>query len=131
MYRFGNRTPRAAVKRLIHDLMRNFPDRGQVIIKRQITKQDDLGDQIESYTKIYEGEALFRPGSGTSQAYGLGTVENLSLVGLINSVIDVRQSDIVTVNDGREYEVSFPPHLFNAITVLQLTQRSQISQPIQ
>lgn len=129
MFRFGNRVPRAAVKREIHALMRSFPDKAFITVKRTAEVYNDLGEKKPEYTTIYQGEALMRPGSGTSQAYGLGTVENLSLVGLINGVFDIRQSDVVTINDGREYEVAFPPHWFGAFTVLQLKTLSQIGQP--
>lgn len=127
MYRFGHPT-RAGIKRDVRALIRTFPDRSFVRIKRQLEKFDDIGAPIADYETIYEGEALMRPGSGTSQTYGLGTVENLSLVGLINGVFDIRQSDIVSINDGREYEVQYPPTWFDAFTMLQLTQRDQITQ---
>ncbi len=129
MYRFGNHVPRAHVKREIRELIRSFPNKVTMVIRRQKEKFSDLGTAKDDYDIVYRGEGLVRPGSGTTQGYGLGTVENLSLVGLINGVLDIRQSDIVTINDGREYEVSFPPTWFDAFTTLQLTQRSQIGQP--
>lgn len=130
MYRHGNVIPRAHVKREIRALIRSFPNKEAIIVRRQRQVFSDMGEAKETeYDVIYEGEALIRPGTGSAEGYGLGTVENLSLVGLINGVLNIQQADIVTFDDGRDYEVMFPPTYFEAFTQLALTQRSQIIQP--
>jgi hypothetical protein len=130
MYRFGSVIPRAHVKREIRALIRSFPNKVAILVRRPRQVFSDMGEQRETeYDVVYEGEALIRAGTGTAEGYGLGTVENLSLVGLINGVVNIRQADIVSVNDGRDYEVMFQPDYFAAFTLLQLTQRSQIGQP--
>jgi hypothetical protein len=130
MWRFGNHVPRAHVKREIRALISRFPNKEAITVRRQKQVFSDMGEVRETeYDTIYEGEALIRPGTGSAEGYGLGTVENLSLVGLINGVLHIQQSDVVTLNDGRDYEVMFPPTWFEAFTLLQLTQRSQIKQP--
>jgi hypothetical protein len=130
MYRFGSHVPRAHVKREIHALISRFPNKGAVVIRRQKDVFSAMGEvRTTEYDVIYEGEALIRAGTGSAEGYGLGTVENLSLVMLVNGVLHIRQADVVTINDGRDYEVMFPPTWFNAFTILQLTQRSQIGQP--
>ena len=130
MYRHGSVIPRGHVKREIRALIRSFPNKVAIIVRRQKAVFSDMGEQKETeYDVVYQGEALVRAGTGSAEGYGLGTVENLSLIGLINGVVNIRQADIVSVNDGRDYEVMFQPDFFEAFTLLQLTQRSQIGQP--
>jgi hypothetical protein len=126
----GKRFQPLQVKREINRMMDLFPKQ-QVRVKRLLDVYTDTGVQTTAATLLYEGEALVRPASGETEGYGLGTVENLSLVILILGIFDLRQGDIVTVNDGREYEVDFPPHHMNAFTILNLQQRSQVRQPVQ
>ena len=126
----GKRFQPLMVKREINRMMDLFPKQ-QVRVKRLLEHYDDTGTQTTDTTLLYEGEALVRPASGDTEGYGLGTVENQSLVILILGLFDLRQGDIVTVNDGREYEVDFPPHHMNAFTVINLQQRSQIRQRTQ
>ncbi|HET9562687.1 MAG TPA: hypothetical protein VFP01_11305 [Propionibacteriaceae bacterium] len=126
----GKRFQPLQVKREINRMMDLFPKQ-QVRVKRLLDHYTDTGVQTTAATLVYEGEALVRPASGDTEGYGLGTVENQSLVIVINGIFDMKQGDIVTVNDGREYEVDFPPHHMNAFTVLNLQQRSQIRQPVQ
>jgi hypothetical protein len=127
----GKRFQPLTLKREINRLMDIFP-KTQIRVERLTEKFSDTGSRLpDARTLVYEGEALVRPASGDTEGYGLGTVENVSLVILVNGMFDLRQGDVVTVNDGREYEVDFPPHHFQAFTVLQLDQRSQIRQPVQ
>lgn len=126
----GKRFQPLHVKREINRVMDLFPKQ-QVRVKRLLEQYSDTGVQTTASTLLYEGEALVRPASGETEGYGLGTVENLSLVILILGIFDLRQGDIVTVNDGREYEVDFPPHHMNAFTILNLQQRSQVRQSVQ
>lgn len=118
---------RLFIKRSIRGIIRTFPST-HVVIKRLTEVYNEHGEQDLSTTTIYEGEALVRPSGGSAATYGLGTVENFALVILINGKHDIRQADIVTVNDGREYEVMFPPGWFDAFMELRLEQRSQIRQ---
>lgn len=127
----GKRLTRLMMKRDIERLMDIFP-KVRVRIKRLKEKFSPIGEAVPAeYLLIYEGEALVRPVSGETEGYGLGTTEQLSLVILINGKKDARQGDVVTVNDGREYEVDLPPDYWSAFTVLNLQQRSQIAQPVQ
>ncbi len=100
-----------------------------VRVKRLKLIFDNTGSQVEAFVSIFDGDALVRPASGTTETYGLGTVENYKLVMMIRGDWGFRQGDIVTINDGREYEVQFPPVWFDTFTTLQLDQRSQIGQP--
>jgi len=126
----GARVTVLQVKRDIHLLMEKFP-KLEVIVSRFTDTFTDTGAHARTQRKVYEGPALVRPASGDVEGYGLGTVENQSLVILINGLFDMAQGDLVTINDGREYEVDFPPRHFNAFTVLNLGQRSQVTQPRQ
>jgi len=122
------RPSRLFIRRDIRKLIRTFP-KTYVTIKRLTSTYNDLGEQDTTTTTVYTGEALVRPQGGSAETYGLGTVENGSLVLLINGKHDIRQADIVTINNGREYEVQFPPVWFDAFMSIQLDQRSQIGQP--
>lgn len=127
----GKRVTALGVKRSINQMMDLFP-KEQVRVVRLRSSFSETGEQVESdRTLLYEGEALVRPAGGDTEGYGLGTVENLSLVILIMGVHGFAQGDIVTVNDGREYEIDLPPTHFRAFTQLNLQQRSQIQQPVQ
>jgi hypothetical protein len=127
----GRRVTALQVKRDINRMMDLFPKQ-QVRVARLRDVFSDTGEQAsDERTLLYEGEALVRPASGDTEGYGLGTVENLSLVILIMGVHGFAQGDVVTVNDGREYEIDLPPKHFNAFTQLNLQQRSQIRQPVQ
>lgn len=127
-WKFGRPT-RLSVKTDIRQIIRTFPST-YVRIKRREEKYDpETGEHKNEYTLVYKGEALVRPTGGVSQTYGLGTTEENALVILIAGKQDIRQSDIVTINDGREYAVQFPPNWFNAFMVLTLDQWSQIGQP--
>lgn len=127
----GGRPDRLRVIQQIQQLEETHAEsRSHLIVRRLRAAYDDIGERKDNAADVvYEGEGLVRPGSGTVQGYGLGTVENLSLVVLILGVHDIRQGDIVTINDGREYEVSYPPTWQDAFQVLSLNQRSQIGQP--
>jgi hypothetical protein len=130
LYLFGNHIARAHVKREIRALISRFPNKVAITVRRQKQVFSDMGVAVEAeYDVIYEGEALVRSGTGSAEGYGLGTVENLSLVALINGVLGIHQSDVVSINDGRDYEVMYEPSWFEAFTLLQLTQRSQITRP--
>jgi hypothetical protein len=100
-----------------------------VRIKRQRSEYNEYGEMVPTFDSVYAGKALVRPAGGTTEGYGLGTVENYKLVVLINGTFNIRQADIVTINDGREYEVMYPPVFFESYTELRLDQRSQIEQP--
>jgi hypothetical protein len=130
VYLFGSHIRRAHVKREIRALISRFPNKVAIRVRRQKNVFSDMGSANEmEFDLIYEGEALVRAASGSAEGYGLGTVENLSLIALINGVFGIRQADIVIVNDRRDYEVMFEPTWFEAFTLLQLSQRSQIIQP--
>lgn len=121
------RPTRLSIRQHIRLLIRTFP-KAYVRIRRRREEYNDLGEAVPAYDDIYEGDVLVRPSGGTSETYGLGTVENYDLVVLLNGDLDVRQGDIVTINDGREYEVMFPPKWFDAFHELRLKQWSQIGQ---
>ena len=129
-FRFKRITP-LQVKKDINRMMDLFP-KVRIRVVRLVERFSDTGARIDDARElVYEGEALVRPVAGDTEGYGLGVVENLSLVILIMGKQDVRQGDVVTVNDGREYEVDLPPDYFQSFTVLNLQQRSQIQQPVQ
>ena len=131
MYRFG-RPKRIFIQQDVQTLTETHAYARQwVTVKRLKDKFTTLGEQVQEFHEVYVGEALVRPGVGTTQTFGLGTVENAALVLLILGKQDVRQGDVVTVNDGREYEVQLPPNWFDAYTELRLGQRGQIAQPVQ
>lgn len=127
-WRFG-RQNRLNVRRTIEELNRMFIP-NYIRVKRRRFEYNDYGEQVPTFDTIYRGQALVRPAGGTSETYGLGTVENYDLVVLINGDFDIRQSDVVTINDGREYEVMYPPKFFDGSFIeMRLKQRSQIQQP--
>lgn len=123
----GKRFLPVHIKRDIHRVMGQFPN-SQIRVKRLKEVYETSGEQTTDDVLIYEGEALVRAASGDAEGYGLGTVENQSLVVVINGVFPIQQGDLITINDSREYEVDFPPTHFNAVTVMNVAQRSQITQ---
>lgn len=125
----GGTPTRLSIRYDIEQVLRHWP-KIQIHVKRHQQTFNDFGELVESFWPVYTGPALSRPAGGTTETYGLGTVENYTLVILVNGVFDIRQGDVVTINDGREYEVQYPPEHFNAFTELRLNQRSQIRQPI-
>ena len=123
----GKRIRPLQIKRDVHDLMNLFP-KAQVHVERVDSVFTKGGERAPgARTTLYQGQALVRPVSGQTEGYGLGTVENQSLVVLINGKHPFRQGDVVTINDGREYEVDLPPVHLDAFTELQLGQRSQVT----
>lgn len=125
----GKRIRPLQIKRDIKRLMDMFP-KARVHVERLDNEYTPMGEQVEAArTTIYRGEALVRPVSGQTEGFGLGTVENQSLVILINGKYPFRQGDIVTINDSREYEVDLPPVHLDAFIELRLGQRSQIQKP--
>jgi hypothetical protein len=133
----GKRIRPLQIKRDIKRLMDMFP-RTQVHVERLDSEYTESGERDEdARTTIYRGEALVRPVSGDTEGYGLGTVENQSLVILINGAVGsgstkylFRQGDLVTINDGRDYEVELPPVHLDSFVELRLGQRSQIQKPV-
>lgn len=124
----GGYPSRLTIRYDIEQVMRRWP-KIQIRVKRRKEVFNEYGESTEEFWSVYFGPALSRPSGGSAETYGLGTVENFQLLILVNGVFDIRQGDIVTINDGREYEVMYPPDHFNAFTELRLTQRSQITQP--
>lgn len=127
-YQAGQPTPilrRQATRTLLKTHRKTW-----IVIKRSREKFNDIGEPTVVFDTVYEGDSLVRPGSGTVQSYGLGTVENLSLIILLAGVHNIRQGDVVTVNDGREYEIQYPPTWLDAFQVLTLQQRSQLGQSV-
>lgn len=126
----GKRIRPLQIKRDIKNLMDMFP-KVRVHISRIESVFDTRGERVpDARTVIYMGQALVRPVSGQTEGYGLGTVENQSLVILINGKYDIRQGDIVSINDSREYEVELPPVHLESFVELQLGQRSQVTKPV-
>ena len=126
----GKRIRPLQVKRDIKNLMDMFP-KVQVHVSRLDSAFDERGERVPgALTTIYKGQALVRSVAGQTEGYGLGTVENQSLVILINGKLPFRQGDLVTIHDGREYEVDLPPVHLEAFVELQLGQRSQITKPV-
>ncbi len=123
----GKRFQPIHIKRDIHRMMGVFPN-SQIRVKRLKEEYTTNGEQKTATTLLYEGEALVRSPSGDTEGYGLGTVENQSLVCVINGIYPIQQGDLVTINDGREYEVDHQPSHMNALMILSLGQRSQITQ---
>ena len=126
----GKRFLPVHIKRDINRMMDIFP-KSQVRITRLQSAYTPAGAPVVKKLLIYEGEALVRVAQGDTEGYGLGTVENQSLVAVVNGVFGILQGDHVTINDGREYEVDFQPTHMNAFTILNLQQRSQVSQVVQ
>ncbi len=88
------------VQRDIEEIVRTFDT-----IFIQVRRQEEgwyAGERQALYKIIYQGEALIRPGSGTVDRYGAGTVENFDLVILIAGKTDVRQGDFISINDRGE-----------------------------
>jgi hypothetical protein len=118
------------IKRDINRMMDIFP-KLQIRVTRLLSQFTLAGAPVVKKLLIYEGEALVRIAQGDTEGYGLGTVENQSLVIVINGVFPIAQGDMVTINDGRQYEVDFQPTHMHAFMVLNLQQRSQVTQVTQ
>lgn len=124
----GGRPNRLGIKRDVQFIARTFPHTF-IHVKRLSEEYNPHGESADHFTTIYKGDANVLPAGGTVEAYGMGTVENSDMTVLIVGKQDIRQGDIVTVNDGRQYEVQYPPSWFDAFMGIRLKQRSQIQHP--